>query len=277
MNGIIAARGRVVENYISLPVSEGISEKLVLEFFGRTEIVKEEHGRIFFKSSKLMDYTEKILSFSFFDNNGKRCENCNSCFLRGVFIASGRITDPASAYHLEFSLGEAADKFSVLFAAAGFEMKKTVRKGERLLYVKNSSVIEDFFAYIGSNNAVFSVMNNKIESDVRNSTNRIVNCETNNITKAVNASKKQIAAIEALEEAKLLSSLPPELEATARLRLLHKDLSISQLSQISVPPISKPGLSHRLKKIMEFSEKALSDRISNISHETGDKSEEEKK
>ena len=100
-------------------------------------------------------------------------------------------------------------------------------------------------------------MNAKIESEFRNNTNRIVNCETNNISKSVMASHKQISVIDELERANLLSSLPEELEVTARLRIKYRDLSLSQLAAVSVPAISKSGLSHRLKKIMEYAETLL--------------------
>ena len=86
---------------------------------------------------------------------------------------------------------------------------------------------------------------------------RVANCETNNILRAVNAAKPQLLVIRALEENDLLSVLPDELEATARLRLEYPDLSLAQLAAIAVPAISKPGLSHRLKKIVELGEQIL--------------------
>ena len=89
---------------------------------------------------------------------------------------------------------------------------------------------------------------------------RRINCETNNIAKAVNAAAKQLEVISKLEEQNLLSSLPEELEVTARLRLQNKDLSLSQLAAVAVPPISKPGLSHRLKKIMELGSQLLEEK-----------------
>ena len=100
-------------------------------------------------------------------------------------------------------------------------------------------------------------MNAKIEGELRNNANRVFNCDTNNIDKAVRASLKHISYISRLDEANLLSSLPEELEATARLRLLYKDYSLAQLAAISVPSISKSGLSHRLNKISEIAEKLL--------------------
>ena len=107
---------------------------------------------------------------------------------------------------------------------------------------------------------MFAITNTQIEREFLNNTNRIVNCETNNIGKAVSASAKQIEAIKALEAHNLLSSLPEELEYTARLRLKNDTLSLSQLSKIFTPPISKSGLSHRLSKLIEISEQMLKDK-----------------
>ena len=107
------------------------------------------------------------------------------------------------------------------------------------------------------NKTVFAIMNAKISGEIRNSVNRIANCETNNIGKAVRASGKHLEVIVELANANLLSSLPDELERTARLRMEHPDYSLTQLSQIIVPPVSKSGLSHRLNKIVELSRSLL--------------------
>ena len=141
----------------------------------------------------------------------------------------------------------------------GIEMRKSTRLGEDVLYLKNSSAIEDFFAIAMMNATAFRMMNAKIESDIRNTANRVANCETNNIEKAVAASARQIAAIEDLASRGLLSSLSEELEKTARLRLEHRDLSLSQLAALCVPPITKPGLSHRLNKIVAIAGRLLSE------------------
>jgi DNA-binding protein WhiA len=126
-----------------------------------------------------------------------------------------------------------------------------------VIYVKNSSEIEDFCALAGLNNAAFAVMNAKIEGEIRNNVNRVANCETNNIEKAVLASQKHINVILELERLNLLSSLPEELEQTARMRVLYRDLSLAQLAQKMVPPVSKPGLSHRLNRIIQLAEQLI--------------------
>ena len=131
-------------------------------------------------------------------------------------------------------------------------------EGERIrLYTRSSTQIEDFFALAAMNQTTFHFMNIKIENEFRNNANRLYNCEMNNIAKAVLATSKQLRAIQRLRDADLLSSLPEELENTAKLRLENPDLSIAQLAAISVPAISKPGLSHRLKRLCKISEDLL--------------------
>ena len=100
-------------------------------------------------------------------------------------------------------------------------------------------------------------MNSKIEKDIKNSAQRVANCEMNNILKTVDAAAKYVHAIESLERANLLSTLPEELEKTARMRLLYRDYSLARLAAEFTPPISKQGLSHRLNKILEIYENTL--------------------
>lgn len=186
-----------------------------------------------------------------------KCSGCKAAFWRGVFLACGRVCDPMKQYGLEFSLGERAEIFRELFAAIGLDGRIAQRKNESVIYFKSADVIEDFFALVGMNNAVFAVINAKINRELRNTANRIANCETNNIGKAVNASQKHINAIRDLDRANLLSSLPEELERTARLRLQYMDFSLARLASVAVPPITKSGLSHRLNKILEVAEQKL--------------------
>lgn len=181
-----------------------------------------------------------------------RCKDCATAFARGIFVGAGRVSDPASSYHLEFSVGLRPGRLASYFSSIGLALSETSRRGERLLYAKSSAIIEDYFGRIGENEAFFSMANTLIEREIRNGANRVANCEANNIRKAVNAAGIQIEAIEYLMNAGLFESLPNELAETARLRLEHRDLSLSQLAACAVPAISKPGLSHRLRRLCEI-------------------------
>lgn len=183
-----------------------------------------------------------------------RCKDCMTAFARGVFVGAGRVSDPASSYHLEFCIDARPRRLRAYFASLGLSLSETERRGERLLYAKSSSMIEDYFGMLGENEAFFSMANAIIEREIRNGANRVANCEANNIRKAVNAAGAQLEAIEYLVSAGLVESLSPELAETARLRLRHRDLSLTQLAAVSVPAISKPGLSHRLRRLVQIAD-----------------------
>ena len=233
--------------------------RLIREFYTKNveQSRSEDGGRflqIQFSSPSAEEYVSKIgKSESFVE----KCQGCLSSFLRGVFLASGKISDPDKQYSMEFSLGDRAIYFADLLSEYGIIPLISYKKSGTVAYFKNSSMIESFCAITGMNKVVFALLNARAEGELRQNVSRRTNCETNNIAKAVDAAAKQIDIITRLEEANLLSSLPEELVETARLRLAHSDMSLSQLAAVSVPPISKPGLSHRLKKIMELGSQLL--------------------
>lgn len=184
-----------------------------------------------------------------------RCGQCAQHFTRGIFLEYGSVTNPSRSYHLEFSFREEAQRDAVavyITESFGTAPKKTARKAQFIAYFKESSVIEDFLAYIGATRAVFDFMNSKILKEIRNNANRVTNCETANIGKAVSASQRVIAAIRELAASGALSRLPPELQRTAELRLSNEEASLAELGAKMEPPISKSGMSHRLTKIMEY-------------------------
>ena len=264
LQGILAAKAVVDEHTICISVdgSELITyiKELIFEIYAqKADLISPKSGGrrklLCFKSKSAEKY---ILNFRQGEETyTEKCAICLSAFLRGVFLVSGRVSDPVKQYSLEFNFGDRAEIFSMIFNELGFEPKISVKNSETLLYFRNSNMIEDFFAMANMNNTAFKIMNAKIEGELRNNANRISNCEMNNIDRAVSASVKQFSLLEKLLELDLLSLLPDELEATARFRLEHEDWSLSRMAGEITPPISKSGLAHRLKKITEMAEAIL--------------------
>ncbi len=183
-----------------------------------------------------------------------RCQSCLSAFVRGVFLASGTLTDPDKSYHLEMSFTSEAvtDEISLMLAELALEPKRMTRKTEQVLYYKDSESIENFLAVIGATNAAFTIMNKKIERELRSDANRLANGELANIGKTIAAAGDQIAAIHALIKSGELERMPDELKQTAYIRLENDDATLSQLAALHDPPITKSGVNHRLKKIMSW-------------------------
>lgn len=185
-----------------------------------------------------------------------KCSNCMQAFLRGVFLTAGTVVDPEKGYQLEMSFSSAgkADAIAMMLSGASLEPKRMQRKTESVLYFKDNDSIAGFLAFIGANNAAFYVMNKKIEKEFRSDANRIRNGELANIGKTVTASGGHISAIKMLRDIGMYDSLPDELKITAALRLDNPEATLLQLAQMHEPPITKSGVNHRLKKILECAE-----------------------
>ncbi len=186
-----------------------------------------------------------------------KCDNCQKAFLAGVFLSCGTVSAPAKDYHLEFTVGflNLTKSLMTLFAESDLSPKMLKRKGYyHVLYFKDSEAIEDCLYIMGASTAMFDMMNAKIVKEIRNAANRKANCETANIEKTVNAASPQVAAILKIQDKKGLDSLPPQLREMAEIRLENPDLSLSELSELFDPPISKSGVNHRLKRLMQIAQ-----------------------
>lgn len=179
---------------------------------------------------------------------------CRSAFLRGTFLAGGSVTDPQKGYHLELSTSHQSVSREVmaLMREQGLEPKDAPRKGNAILYFKQSDRIEDFLTAIGAPISAMEIMNAKLEKDLRGSVNRRVNCDAANLDKAVGAAMLQVEAIRLLEEHGQLAQLPEKLQEAAQLRRNHPEDTLLQLAQRCDPPITKSALNHRLRKLVDL-------------------------
>ena len=183
-------------------------------------------------------------------------ECCAGAFLRGAFLSCGTVTSPESGYHLEFVVPykKLCTDLMKFLDELNLNPKYIVRKGNHIVYFKDSESIEDILAIIGAQDASLYVMGIKIEKDVKNKVNRKLNFEISNISKTVDAAQIQISAIELIESRQGLSSLPENLQKIARLRLEYPESSLSELEKLLDEPISRSGINHRLNKIVKIAQ-----------------------
>ena len=186
------------------------------------------------------------------------CQSCRASFLRGVFCSVGTVSDPEKSFHLEmkFKNKEIADNVFEFVKENIIEMKRTKRGEVYSLYLKKCDDIEDLIHFLGADKEAFQVANEKIKRDFSNLANRRSNFEFGNITKTVNAAGETIAAINILEKKGKLSELPNGLEETARLRIENPYANLEELAEMHQDRISKSGVNHRLKKLIEIAEQA---------------------
>ncbi len=181
-------------------------------------------------------------------------DHCRTAFFRGAFLAGGSVTDPSKSYHLELTTSHRSvdRELLTLLREAGFDPKSAERGGIYMAYFKQSEAVADFLTAVGAPLAAMELMNAKAEKDLRGGVNRRVNCDAHNLDKAVDAAQAQLEVIRRLSERMDLDALPPKLAEAARLRLDHPDLNLSELAALCRPPITKSSLSHRLKKLGQW-------------------------
>ena len=184
-------------------------------------------------------------------------------YLRGAFMATGSINNPeTSRYHLEiYSTYEAHNQdVCKMLNYYGLNARTLERRNGYISYLKGAEHIADFLTLIGATNSMLKFEDVRIVRDMRNSVNRLVNCETANMNKTIDAASKQIQNIQFIEDRVGLSALPDKLQEIAELRLLHPEISLKELGEmLPSGAISKSGINHRIRKINEFADKLKKD------------------
>lgn len=186
-------------------------------------------------------------------------ECCRSAFLRGAFLAGGSVTDPEKGYHLELTTTHQSverETYALMEEMLGFYPKVAERAGGRVLYLKQSDRICDCLTRIGAPVAAMGIMEAKLEKELNNKVNRRCNCDDANTSKVVEAAQEQLVAIRSLSEAGILDKLPEKLHLAAVTRLKNPEASLTELAAMMKPPISKPAMNHRLKKLISIAKEA---------------------
>lgn len=174
--------------------------------------------------------------------------------IRGTYLGSGSINNPEKKYHVEIGISKKSDAEIIINYLKKYDIKSnlTEKNGEYAIYLKDGEEISKFLALIGANKAVLKFEEIRVQREMNNKINRIVNCETANLNKTINASIEQIEAIKKLKSNKKFEKLDDSLKEIAELRLKNPNASLIELGKMLKQPIGKSGVNYRLKKIMEI-------------------------
>ncbi len=183
-----------------------------------------------------------------------RLEENMKAFIRGAFMGSGSINNPENSYHLEITL---SNKENLIFLKKQLEKfdihaKTLITSNKFSVYLKEGEEISRLLALIGANKAVMQFEDIRIQKEMRGKVNRIVNCETANLNKTINAAIEQIAAIKKLQKDGRFNKLDDNLKEIAILRVENPDMSLVELGKLLKEPVGKSGVNYRLKKIVEI-------------------------
>lgn len=229
--------------------------------------IPEREGQRYIFTLKDHDEIARLCEFFGFPFDGKtiifspdkdiyESDCCKVSFIRGAYIMAGSVSNPEKNYHLEFVTkhAKAADLLYELLSEADILSRLTVRKNSFVIYIKEFEAIAEIMGLLGAGSMMMDLYNIKIEREVRNKVNRVVNCDNANIKKITSAAEAHLDAINKIIAANALDKLSDTLKEIAVLRLENPDLSLSELGMLLDPPIGKSGVNHRLSRLVAFSE-----------------------
>lgn len=199
-------------------------------------------------------YTSRDTLFINRDVFKKEC--CFGAFIRGAFLACGQMSDPFKNYHAEFVIRDLslALSFYELLEERGLSPLRSMRRNSMVIYFNKSETIEELLTVMGATSKVFELIDVQITKNIRNKENRKNNFELGNIDKQVEAFITQSNAIEKLKKNGKFYLLDKTLINAAELRINNPEASLSELCKLSEEPLTRSGLNHRLKKLIELAE-----------------------
>ena len=174
--------------------------------------------------------------------------------IRGAYLGSGSINNPENTYHLEIGIRKKEYANLIIKGLNEYDIKcNCIEKNkEYTIYLKDGEEISKILALLGANKSVLKFEEIRVQREMKNKINRIVNCETANMNKTMNAAIEQIDAIRKLKENGKFEKMEKTLKEIAELRIQNPSASLTELGKMLQPPISKSGVNYRLKKIMEI-------------------------
>mgnify|MGYP004609236725 FL=1 len=204
------------------------------------------------------DLKDELLELKMWDlgSNMKQDEQLARLYIREAFIKSGSVNDPNKKYHLQIMFKEKAKAEEMQTLLNNFNIHAKIIKKEKdyMLYLKDGEEISEFLALVGANKSVIKFEEIRVIKEKRNDINRLVNCETANLNKTINASVKQIEDIKKIKKAGKFNELPETLKEIAEVRINNPEMSLIELGKLLDKPIGKSGVNHRLKKLSQISE-----------------------
>jgi len=179
----------------------------------------------------------------------RRC--CQVALLRGLFLGCGSTSAPGASVHAEFTVeGEGlAEQIRRLLARLDLPFSLARRERNVACYTKRGQTVADLLAVLGAHDACLRWEEHSVLGTVRESANRLANCDAANARRAAAAGRRQAALLRELRASPAWDDLPAQLRQVADLRIEYPYLSLSELAATAEPPLSRSALNHRLRRL----------------------------
>ncbi len=203
---------------------------------------------------KLFTITVNTKEINVFNAEEKLNANQIKWMIRGTYLGAGSINNPQKKYHLEIGITQKQDAEKIVDYLKSFEIKSNIieKNNQYAIYIKDGEEISKFLALLGANKSVLKFEEIRVQREMNNKINRIVNCESANLNKTINASIEQVEAIRKLKRNGKFEKMDEHLKEIGELRLKNPNASLAELGKMLKTPVGKSGVNYRLKKIMEI-------------------------
>lgn len=244
-----------VDERVTIMVSQSSTLKkrnLYLIAFDDVPNLKE----LLFETGILSSEGDHLVIDESIPNEWVKTDLLRRAYLKGAFLGSGSISNPEKQYHMEFVTHSEnyGNELIKLLSSYRLTAKMIKRKGSYIVYLKEGDQIVDLLNIIGAHQALLEIENIRILKGMRNDINRLVNCETANLSKTVNASVRQMEAIRRIQRTIGLNRLPENVRQVAELRVNNPDATLKELGSLMEPPVGKSGVNHRLRRLEKIAE-----------------------
>ena len=187
-------------------------------------------------------------------------ECCKKSYIKGLLLSCGSVSgigeksNRSIDYHLEWVMTNEKTAFDLLELLTYFNIfgRKILRKNLYVVYLQKFEQISDLLVVVDAPNAMLSLNEEFAMRTIKNTVNRINNCESANQTKTIDASIAQLRAINAIMDTIGLEALGEDLERVCMLRLANEDESLEGLARLS--GMTRSALNYRLNKIIKIAE-----------------------
>ena len=223
----------------------------VIRNIGFEDFNIDVNGKIFYIEYKIKENIDEKIE-EILKCNDKESRALFQAFIRGLFMGAGSINNPQKKYHLECKIRKEGWINSIIDKMSKSDIN--LKQRENTIYIKEGEEISKFLAFVGAAKSVMRFEEIRVERYMNNKVNRLVNCESANLNKVLNASIEQINAIKKLKEEGKFEKLDDSLIEIANLRINNPDMPLVELGKKLSVPIGKSGVNYRLKKIIKIAE-----------------------
>jgi cell division protein WhiA len=262
--------GRYQKKYVELSTAhEGFAtrlEKMLSRY--KPQILRLKRGReqVTFritdskKIKSLNDEIDEIFGQKSVQVASKWPMEDKQAFLRSLFLTCGSIGEPQKAYHLELAIRrdhESSPIIRSILRQLSIHNTQITRDRYVVLYIKEGQHLADYLLLSGAHRSLLGFESLRVEKEMRNTVNRVVNCDSANMQRVADASARQLDLIRRLYERSLDGLLPPDLKEAAEVRSTYPDLTLKELGECLNPPLGKSGMNHRLKRMEKIAAELL--------------------